>query len=77
MNQEGTGVPEGGGSGGGNYYYQDGEYYIGTANDGTYGQATIVPDISQSHLSFPIPHASQYAAAPMGSYQSNPMSYET
>ena len=81
MNQEGTGVP-GGGPGGGNitewrYFYQNGAYYIGTENDGAYGPETIVPDISQYHLnSYPIPHASQYAAAPMGSNQSNPMSYE-
>ena len=81
MYQEGTGVPGGGPGGGGitewqYFYQQNGEYYIGTTNDGTYGPETIVPDISQPHLdSYSIPQASQYAAAPMGSNQSNPMSY--
>jgi len=81
MHQEGTGVPGGGGSGGGNYYQQDNyqgeEYYlIGTTNDGAYGQATIVPDISQQHLNFyPIPPAPQHAAAPLDSYHINPTSY--
>ena len=76
MNQEGTGVPEGGGSGGDNYY-QGGEYCnIGTTNDGAYGQGTIIPDVTRQHLNnYPIPPAPQHAAAPMDSYQNRSMSY--